>query len=92
MNSNAAQDEVAQAMAMHRRGEFVEAGRRYQALLERFPNSADLLNLKGAVSLAQSDYPGALDCLVRAARLKPANSVIACNLGLALKALGKLGD
>jgi tetratricopeptide (TPR) repeat protein len=92
MNSNAAQDEVAQAMAMHRRGEFVEAGRRYQALLERFPNSADLLNLKGAVSLALTDYPEAFECLARAVGLKPTSSVIACNFGLTLKAMGRLDE
>lgn len=92
MSSGAVQQEIADAVALHRRGELTEAAQRYQSLLTRFPESADLLNLLGALQLAQGNRTAALQSLSKASELKPGHAVIACNLGLAYKSLGRMDE
>ena len=76
-------------MALHRAGKLDEAEHAYLGILSDFPQSADLLNLIGAVRLAQKRYVDAHEVLQRASVLKPSHPAILTNLGLALRGAGE---
>lgn len=58
-------------------------------LLERLPNNADVLHLKGLTSRALGELPSARLHLERAAALSPLNAPILSNLGLVLLELAE---
>ncbi|KML18381.1 MULTISPECIES: tetratricopeptide repeat protein [Burkholderia] len=68
------------------RGQFLEAVRAAQALLDACPDDAELLNLAGACHLALGNHADAETCLTRAARGRPWFADAHNNLGVLYQA------
>ncbi len=76
-------------MRAHRAGQLREAVAAYQALLQRTPDDADVLQLLG-VALAQlGNCSGAVVFLSRSLELKPDRPTVLLNLAQALHTLGR---
>jgi tetratricopeptide (TPR) repeat protein len=76
----------------HRAGDFEHAEAIYRRLLASDPNSVEVLNLLGAVSLDQGRVDQAGDYLREALRRNPAMAPVHDNLGLVLRAQGRLSE
>ena len=85
----AEQPKLAAAVRAHRAGRLREALAGYQALLQRTPNDADILQLLG-VALAQlGSCADAVVFLARSLELKPDRPTVLLNLAQALHTLGR---
>ena len=85
----ARQASFAAAVRAHRAGRLREAVAGYEALLQRTPDDADLLQLLG-VALAQSgSCADAVAFLARSLELKPERPTVLLNLAQALHTLGR---
>ncbi len=86
---SAADAEVAQALRLHQAGQVLEARERYQKIVARHPNHAGALNLLG-VTYLQTREPGTgVPLLEKAVRLQTRFHEAHCNLGAALRAVGR---
>lgn len=81
---------LSKGLAAHRAGELQTAARHYQAVLSAAPDNVDALHLFGLLQHQRGAYRQAVDMLGRAARLRPASSTVAVDLGSAQAALGAL--
>ena len=85
----ARQATLAAAVRAHRAGRLREAVAAYEALLQRTPEDADILQLLG-VALAQlGSCAAAVAFLVRSVELKPDRPTVLLNLATALHTLGR---
>jgi tetratricopeptide (TPR) repeat protein len=85
----AQQAKLAAAVRAHRTGRLREAVATYEALLQRTPNDADILQLMG-VALAQlGSCADAVVFLARSVELKPDRPTVLLNLAQALHTLGR---
>ena len=73
-------------------GDLGMARRRANALLERYPNQAELWRLSGICALQQGDYPQSRQAFDRALKLAPNAVENWCNLASLHTAQGALGD
>jgi tetratricopeptide (TPR) repeat protein len=80
------------ATTHHQAGRFVDAERAYRKLLRLEAVNIDGLRLLGGLYLQTGQMPLALEYLERAVRLRPHDKEIVTNLGIALRALGRLED
>ena len=86
---HAKQANLAAAVRDHRAGRLREAVSGYEALLQRTPNDADILQLLG-VALAQlGRYADAVVFLARSLELKPDRPTVLLSLAQALHTLGR---
>lgn len=85
-------DALSAALRLHQAGQFADALKIYEALLQKNPRSADLCFLAGTALLRLKRLPKAHDYLARAARLRPSHAETHFNLGSVLKALGRLEE
>ncbi|MEQ1753947.1 MAG: sulfotransferase [Micropepsaceae bacterium] len=69
---------------------FAEAERTARDVLARFGNEPNALMILGLVHLEQGDAAGAVECLTHAKRLNPGHIHVLTNLGVALRAQGRL--
>lgn len=84
--------ELAEALALHERGELAHAEEIYRRILAASPNHADALNLLGMVHFQREDYAAAEGYLRRAIAQAPAVAVYHGNLGLALRKQGRVDE
>jgi tetratricopeptide (TPR) repeat protein len=89
---NAPQDDLQQALALHRSGQLAAAIASYRSVLARAPANANLLYLLGTALLQSGQLREGSDCLERSLALHPANAPALNNLGIALKDLKRPED
>jgi tetratricopeptide (TPR) repeat protein/ADP-heptose:LPS heptosyltransferase len=77
------------ALALHQRGQLVQAQAKYQELLELQPAHVDALNLLSVIALQTGNHASALNLLGRAIELDPGNAAFHFNRGTVLQALHK---
>jgi tetratricopeptide (TPR) repeat protein len=85
----AQQAKYAAAARAHRAGRLHEAVSGYQALLQRTPNDADILQLLGLALAQLGSCADAVVFLARALELKPDRPTVLLNLAQALHTLGR---
>ncbi|OWK34714.1 TPR repeat protein [Fimbriiglobus ruber] len=69
-----------------------EAAAIYQLVLAREPNQPDALHLLGVVSHQQGDHTAAVNLIGKALSQRPSVAAYHCNLGEALRGLGRLAE
>ncbi|MEX0642101.1 MAG: tetratricopeptide repeat protein [Pirellulales bacterium] len=82
----------AAAVGHHQRGESAEAARLYRAVLADQPDHLDALRFLGAIAHQAGDLNEAIDCLGRAAALRPQVAALHNNHAAALLAAGRLDE
>lgn len=85
----ARQASLAAAVREHRSGRLREAVAGYQALLQRAPNDADVLQLLGSALAQLGGCADAVVLLARSLELKPDRPAVLLNLAQALHTLGR---
>lgn len=70
-------------------GDFAKALSRTEALLKRYPDAAQLYNLKGAAHFGQGDLGNGAEALQRAVGTDPGNAAAVRNLGQILRRAGR---
>jgi len=88
----ALQQQLLDAVAAHRRGDFDAAEAAYRAILRAQPNSFDATQLLGAVLAGRGRNKEAETILRRAAALNPKIAAVQNNLGNAVKAQGRVEE
>lgn len=83
---------MAEALAHHRAGRVLEAGRLYREIISRRPEDADALHLLGVVAFQGGDDAQALSLISKAVNIRPGNPIFFDNLGLVLARLGRLEE
>ncbi len=78
---------LAQAIALHERGELAEAERLYAAILEAKPDHPDALHFRGIIRLAAGEPAEALRLVAAAMQAGPPSAFLHLNHGLVLNAL-----
>jgi tetratricopeptide (TPR) repeat protein len=86
------QDEMAQALGLHRAGDLAEAAGRYQAILHRDPEHAEASCLLGMVRNQEGRFALAIELIGRAVALRPGVAAFHASLGLAWQAQGRLAE
>jgi tetratricopeptide (TPR) repeat protein len=82
-------NKLAQAVALHNRGQFASAQAIYEQILQSQPRHFDALHLLGVIA-AQTGNPGrAVDIIAKALKISPNNAVAHKNRGAALQELGQ---
>jgi tetratricopeptide (TPR) repeat protein len=79
------------ALEHHQRGQLPQAEALYRQLLQAQPRHADALHLLGVIALQQGRFEAAVDLIQQALAVRPADN-FHCNLGNALKALGRRAE
>lgn len=77
-----------EALALHKRGAFDEAERRYRLLLEREPRHFDALHLLGVLARQRGEAQLAVGLIERALAVDQSQPIAWCNLGTAWQDLG----
>jgi tetratricopeptide (TPR) repeat protein len=85
----ARQASLAAAVRQHRSGRLREAVAGYEALLQRTPNDADILQLLGLALAQLGSCADAVVLLARSLELKPDRPAVLLNLAQALHTLGR---
>jgi tetratricopeptide (TPR) repeat protein len=83
---------LAQAIALHEKGELAEAERLYSAILAAKPDHADALHFLGLIRLATGEPAEALRLVAAAMGAGPPSAFLLLNHGLALNALARPED
>lgn len=83
-------DRLNQGLAAHQAGDLTAAAAAYRAVLDQDPAHPDALNLLGAVSLQQQDYPEAIRLLKAAIAADPQASEFFANLGEAYRGANQI--
>ena len=78
---------LARALALHQRGEVIEAEQLYQAILKAQPRNFHALHLAGVARAQQGKPDEALPFFKKALAQEPKSAEANCNLGTALQAL-----
>jgi tetratricopeptide (TPR) repeat protein len=81
------QEKLQQALALHQRGNLVQAQSLYEQMLQVDPAHSDALHLLGVVAVQTNNPDRAVDLISRAIRLKPGDAMQYFNRGSALQAL-----
>ena len=71
-------------LAFHRLGNFEEAKRKYEFVLETYPNNYDALHLLGTIYYQLDKYDEAITLITKAIKLYQKSSLFYNNRGLAL--------
>lgn len=79
-----------QATQLHRNGQLEQAELSYQAILRADPTHTESLHMLGCVALSRGQHQLAADLIGYAIKAAPESASAYSNLGIALKALGKL--
>ncbi|HWE74565.1 MAG TPA: tetratricopeptide repeat protein [Stellaceae bacterium] len=87
-----AQDSFNEALRLHQNGQFAEAERLYRQILTRDPRHADSLHLLGVLAYQRGEPQIAIDLIARAIAINDAVPFFHNNRGLALVALGQIGE
>ncbi len=82
------EDALRLAFALHQRGQLVDAGSAYDAILARYPAHPDALHYRGLARYQTGDLAGALADLRASLAAAPENAHAWCNLGNLLRAAG----
>ena len=83
---------LGRAEAAHRDRHLAEAGPLYRQVLSLAPAQFDALHMLGVIQAQQLHYPQAIETLEQALRIAPNNAAAHCNLGNALRGLGRSED
>lgn len=83
---------LAEAIALHQRGQFDEAAARYAAILAVAPAHFGAMHLLGVVRHQQGRHRDSVDLITAALRIEPNDAAAHANLGLALRQLGRADD
>ena len=75
---------IAQGLALHHQGKFIEAQIFYEKVLVIQPNHFDALQLLGTLSIQTQQFTNAVDFLTKALQIQPNNGFCNSNLGTAL--------
>jgi tetratricopeptide (TPR) repeat protein len=80
---------VQNGLALHQRGDIVQAEAHYRQALQSDPNHADALHLLGVIAHHAGNVKDAIPLLRRAAQRRPSDPNIQHNLGIVLKESGE---
>lgn len=83
---------LSDAIALHRAGRIADAESGYRAILDRFPDDIDGLNLLGVVLRQRGRAAQAVRLIARAAELAPGLAEVQNNLGNVLLDIGRLDE
>ncbi|HXE27508.1 MAG TPA: tetratricopeptide repeat protein [Stellaceae bacterium] len=86
------QDSFNEALRLHQSGQFAEAERLYRQILARDPRHADSLHLLGVLAYQRGEPQSAIDFIGQAIAINDAVPFFHNNRGLALVALGQIGE
>ena len=86
------QNDVQQAVELHRSGRLDEAERRYRAVLKKQPNHPDALHFLGLLLHRRGDAAAGVEMVRRATTFAPGYADAFNNLGNLLKLAGKFDD
>ena len=84
-NEDPPQDQLQSLINLYSQGEYKKVLDRSSILLEQFPNSAILYNIKGVASKDLGELNTAIFCLENAIRIKPEYANAYNNLGISLQ-------
>ncbi len=88
----AVQAKFAQAMALHRQGNLADAERLYREVLQQQPDHFDALHLLGVIALQTRHTEQAVELIGKAIGRNAKIAGAHCNLGKALRDLGRPAD
>ncbi|MBI4938883.1 MAG: tetratricopeptide repeat protein [Nitrosomonadales bacterium] len=91
MNSSSIPQAFQTALGHYQAGRVPQAVAIFQQILQAEPSHPDALHFLGVISLQGGNLAGAIELIGKAIHVKP-NSLMHYNLGLALRAQGKLDD
>ena len=91
-NAEDADAACARALALHQGGQLEAARRIYDAILATKPDHADTLRYRGMIGIQTGDFTAAAEFLGKAVASNATHSAARSNLGVALRALGRLHD
>ncbi|MFP5391464.1 MAG: tetratricopeptide repeat protein [Gammaproteobacteria bacterium] len=80
---------LAEAVALHQKGQLERAQALYRRVLEADPRQFDALHLSGVIARQQGDAELARDLIGQAIAIDPSQATAHCNLGAALQQLGQ---
>lgn len=83
------ENDLKAAVALHQKGEFAEARKKYGEVLAIAPSQPDALHLMGVVDHQTGKHDDAAALIRRAIQIHPKNPLYHYNLGISLKAAGK---
>ncbi len=83
---------LAEAIALHQRGQLDEAAARYAEVLTAAPANPVAMHLLGVVRHQQGRHLESVDLIASALRLDPNDAAAHANLGLALRQLGRTDE
>jgi tetratricopeptide (TPR) repeat protein len=83
------QSQIDEVVALYNQGRLPEALAYVSALVDRFPNAAQLHNIQGAVNARLGRFPETLACYQKALALKPEYAEVHNNLANTLARLGR---
>ena len=86
------QRELAEASALHQRGQLDQAALAYRQVLRADPRNFDALHLLGVLEGQRGRAPEAADILGKAVRARPGDATALMNYGNALLEVGRLDD
>ncbi len=81
-----------QAVAHHQAGRLDEASAMYCQVLQQCVNHADSLHMLGVIEHQKGEHLRAIETISQAIRLNPRAATYHSNLGLALRALGRIDE
>lgn len=85
-----ADQKLAKAIELHNKGEFIKAQGIYKELNSKYPKEPDILNLLGVSYYQSGQYIDSKKYLAKAIKINSKNAGYYCNLGVTLKAMGKI--
>jgi protein O-GlcNAc transferase len=80
------------AIVLHQQGNAREARRAYDRILDRRPDHAGALHLKGVLALQAGDFDTAVNLIQRSLRIEPRHALALSNLSVSLRAKGRLHE
>ena len=83
--------DLEKALAHHRAGHLAEAQAIYDRLLDGSPDDPELLHLRGTLAHQLGHSDDGIVLLQRAVGLQPGDHQVLSNLGVMLRAMGRLG-
>ena len=81
-----------EAIRLHQQGQAKQARRAYDNILDRRPDHAGALHLKGVLALQAGDFDTAINLIQRSLRIEPRHALALSNLSVALRNKGRLHE
>ena len=87
---DASQDQLQVLVNLYSQDKFREALKQTNELIQQFPQSSSIYNIKGAILAGLGQFDAAIKAYDKALKIKPAYAEVYNNMGVSLQCLGQL--